>query len=272
MPLSFKALREAFLAELDTPMVTERLFEQIPDIVFCLKNNQGQYIAANTAFAERLGHRSVNSILGKTVADIFPEHLAATYQEQDNDVFEKGMEINDRLELVFKRDGTLGWYLARKIPMTGKNGKIIGLASISRDLLTPGDSNLRYAGIAKVIEKIHHEFAEDLKLDELAKLAQLSKPQLERRMRKVFKLTTSQFIRKTRIEAAALMLTGSDKAIIDIAFDCGYGDQSAFTRQFKATVGMAPGIYRNAYRNAHRNAHRKDQSTKMNPTSGNGPL
>ncbi len=45
-----------------------------------------------------------------------------------------------------------------------------------------------------------------------------------------------------------LMLTESRKAIIDIAFDCGYGDQSAFTRQFKTTVGMAPGAYRGAYR------------------------
>lgn len=250
MPLASKAIREEFLAQLDTPMVTERLFAQIPDIVFCLKNDRGQYISANTAFAERLGLRSVSSIIGKTAADIFPEHLAVTYQAQDDYVLQKGLEINDQLELVFNRDGTLGWYLARKIPLMGKNGKVIGLASISRDLLTPGDADLRFTGLAKVIEKIHHDFADELKPAELAEIAQLSQTQLERRMRKVFKLTTSQFIRKTRIEAAALMLTESDKAIIDIAFDCGYGDQSAFTRQFKATVGMAPGVYRNQYRQA----------------------
>lgn len=250
MPLASKALREEFLAQLDTPMVSERLFAQIPDIVFCLKNDRGQYISANTAFAERLGLRAVSSILGKTAADIFPEQLAVTYQAQDDDVLQKGLEINDRLELVFNRDGTLGWYLARKIPLMGKNGKVIGLASISRDLFTLGDADLRLSGLANVIEKIHHDFADDLKPAELAEIAQLSQTQLERRMRKVFKVTTSQFIRKTRIEAAALMLTGSNKAIIDIAFDCGYGDQSAFTRQFKATVGMAPGVYRNEYRQA----------------------
>jgi len=251
MPLvtsSAKALRKEFIDQLDTSMISERLFADVPDIVFCMKNSNGQYISANTAFAERLGLRSVNSILGKTVTEIFPPHLAATYLGQDELVLKNGKEINDRLELVFNRDGSLGWYLARKIPLTGKDGNTIGLASISRDLLTPGDADLRFTGLAKVIEKIHQDFAEDLKPSDLAHIAQLSQTQLERRMRKVFKLTTSQFIRKTRIETAAHQLTETNKAIIDIAFDCGYGDQSAFTRQFKSTVGMAPGAYRTTYK------------------------
>jgi PAS domain S-box-containing protein len=247
MPLVVKDLRAEFLSQLDTPMVAELLFEQVPDIVFCIKNNQGQYISANPAFAERLGLRSVAEILGKTAADIFPTHLATTYLAQDEQVFQHGREINDRLELVFNRDGSLGWYLARKIPLMGKEGQIIGLASISRDLLTPGDAALRFAGLAKVVDQIQLNYADDLKPAELARLAELSPTQLERRMRKVFKLSTSQFIRKTRIGAAARMLTGNNESIINIALDCGYGDQSAFTRQFKATVGMAPGAYRSAF-------------------------
>ena len=198
----------------------------------------------NPAFAERLGLRSVNEILGKTAADLFPRHMAASYQAQDRTVLQQGRKIADRLELVFNRDGTLGWYLASKMPLADQSGKIIGLASISRDLHTPGDQDLRFAGLAMVVEKIQTEFSEDLRPSELARLADLSVTQLERRMRKVFKLTTSQFIRKTRIEAAVRWLAETDMAIIDIALDCGYGDQSAFTRQFKATVGMTPGACR----------------------------
>lgn len=247
MSLDAKTLREQFLTQLNSPMLTEKLFAHLPDIVFCLKNKQGQYISANSAFAERLGLRSVNSILGKTAADVFPSHLATTYMAQDEYVFEKGHEISDRLELVFNRDGSLGWYLARKIPLQDHSGQIIGLASISRDLMTPGDADLRFTGLAKVIEQIHRDFSETLKPSDLAKTAKLSQTQLDRRMRKVFKLSTAQFIRKTRIEAAAHMLTESSKAIINIALDCGYGDQSAFTRQFKSTVGMTPGTYRSTY-------------------------
>jgi PAS domain S-box-containing protein len=247
-PSSVTRLREEFLAQLAPPLVAERLFAEVPDIVFCIKNKEGLYLSANPAFAERLGLKSVDEILGKTAADLFPAHLSASYHAQDEVVLHQGREISDRLELIYNRDGSVGWYLASKIPLIGKNETVIGLASISRDLLTPGDEDLRFAGLAKVVEHIHSDFSDDLKPSVLAKAAGLSHTQLERRMRKVFKLTTSQFIRKIRIEAAVHMLTESDKPIIDIALDCGYGDQSAFTRQFRSTVGMAPGAYRGTCR------------------------
>ena len=237
-------LREEFLAELATPMVAESLFAAVPDIVFCIKNSEGQYISANMAFVERLGLQSISEILGKRAVDIFPEHLAVTYQRQDEIVLDEAREITDQLELVFNRDRSLGWYLASKIPLFGQGEKVIGLASISRDLLTPGSETLRIAGLANVVKQIQARFAEPLKPAELAEQAGFTNEQLERRMRRVFKLSTSQFIRKTRIDSAVRMLRETDKAIIDIAMDAGYGDQSAFTRQFKATVGMAPGRYR----------------------------
>lgn len=254
MPLAAKDIRAQFLSQLDTPLVAELLFEQVPDIVFCVKDKQGRYISANPAFAERLGVSSVTAILGKTAADIFPSHLAATYLAQDEQVLHQGQEINDRLELVFNRGGSLGWFLACKIPLRGKEGQIIGLASISRDLLTPGDADLRFAGLVKVVGQIQRHYADDLKPAELAELAELSQTQLERRMRKVFKLSTSQFIRKTRIGAAARMLTDTGESITNIALDCGYGDQSAFTRQFRVTVGMAPGAYRSSFGQGHKSS------------------
>jgi len=236
--------RDDFLKALSTPMVAEQLFAEVPDIVFCIKDKDGYYISANPAFALRLGVASVNKILGKTASEIFPPHLAAVYEEQDKNVLLNGEEIKNRLELIFNPRGNEGWYLATKIPLLGKNGEVIGLASISRDLLTPSDTDLRFAGVAQVVASIQRNFSEEMSPTELAKQADLTLAQLDRRMRKVFKVTTSQFIRKTRIENAAHMLAKTNKAIIDIALDCGYGDQSAFTRQFKATVGMAPGGYR----------------------------
>jgi len=240
-------LRDIFLAQLATPLVCEKLFAQIPDIVYCIKNLERRYVSVNRAFSDRLGLKSPRDIIGKTAEELFPKYLADIYREQDELVFSKGQEIIDRVELVSNSTGGIGWYLASKFPLRGRDGEIIGLASISRDLQTPGDQDLEFAGLARVVEKIHAEYADDLKPHELAESIKLSVTQLDRRMRKIFKLTTSQFIRKTRLEAAARLLTSTDMAISGVALECGYGDQSAFTRQFKATVGMTPGTYRDQY-------------------------
>jgi transcriptional regulator GlxA family with amidase domain len=70
-------------------------------------------------------------------------------------------------------------------------------------------------------------------------------------MRRVFQLTTSQFIRKSRIEHAAQLLTTTRRPVAEIALECGYGDQTAFTRQFRATVGLPPAAYREHARRNH---------------------
>lgn len=239
-----KSVRDTFLAQLATPLISEQLFAQVPDIVFCIKNLDHCYISANRAFADRIGLRSEKDIIGKHATDFFPEYLAEIYTQQDLNVFSTQQAFTDKLELINNRSGGIGWYLASKLPLFDKNGTIIGLASISRDLLAPNNEDLKMAGLAKVVDHIQAHFGDDLKPAELAKKVKLSATQLDRKMKKIFKLSASQFIRKTRIEAAAQQLISSKESIANIALDCGYGDQSAFTRQFKATVGMTPGDYR----------------------------
>jgi AraC-like DNA-binding protein len=71
----------------------------------------------------------------------------------------------------------------------------------------------------------------------------MSVAQIERYFDKIFHLTPRQMLLKTRLDAASDLLA-SDLNITDIATRCGYTDHSAFTRQFKATVGVTPSQYR----------------------------
>ena len=238
----------SFLRRIATPQLCERLFAALPDVVFCIKDRQRRYRAANQAFADRRGITSPAAILGRTADDLFPPHLAAAYREQDDQVLLTGKVLLDRLELVTNRDGSLGWYLATKLPLHDTAGRIIGLASISRDLRSPRDEDLEFAGLAKVVAHIHRHLDMPLHPVELARMAQLSAPQLDRRMRRTFRLSTAQFIRKSRIGHAADLLTRSDIPVAEIALCCGYSEQSSFTRQFRTAVGMPPAAYRAATR------------------------
>jgi transcriptional regulator GlxA family with amidase domain len=111
-------------------------------------------------------------------------------------------------------------------------------------LRAPREGDAELAGIAKVAEHVREHLDEPLRAAELAAIAKLTPTQLERRMRRVFQLSTTQFVRKSRIENAARLLRDTRMAIAEVALECGYGDQTALTRQFRSTVGMPPAAYR----------------------------
>jgi PAS domain S-box-containing protein len=118
--------RDGFLRQVASPAFCERLFAQLPDVVFCLKDAQRRYQAANAAFAQRLGLSDPRKLLGRTAEDFFPDALARVYRAQDEHVLRSGAEMTGRLELVTNRDGSLGWYLATKVPLHDAAGRVIG--------------------------------------------------------------------------------------------------------------------------------------------------
>ncbi len=237
------ALDTDFIARIDSPRFCERLFAVLPDVVFCLKDANRRYRAANAAFAERIGLKDARRLIGKLAEDFFSPSLAEAYREQDEQVLAGG-EVTDELELVTNRDGSIGWYLATKVPLHDDTGAIIGIAAVSRDLRAPRAGDAELAGIAKVAEYIREHLDETMRGADLAGIAGLTPTQLDRRMRRVFHLSTAQFIRKARIEHAATLLATTAMPIAEVALECGYGDQTALTRQFRATVGMPPAAYR----------------------------
>ena len=122
-------------------------------------------------------------------------------------------------------------------------GKIVGLAGISRDLQAAEGTHPAYSRLAAVVQHIQENYVQPLNMRQLAQMANMSIAQLERYFHKVFHLTPRQVLLKTRLDAATALLVSNEK-VTDVAALCGYTDHSAFTRQFKATVGITPSEYR----------------------------
>jgi PAS domain S-box-containing protein len=227
-----------------TTETVDRIFRVIPDIVYCVKDVERVYRSVNPAFAERLGLKSEAQVIGRRAEELFPETLAEVYRKQDEAVLQGGGEVVDRLELITNRDGSLGWYLASKFPLTDEAGVVTGLVSISRDLQSPSVGDLKMAGLRKVVDWVHDHLDEEIKVPDLAKIAGMNGSQLERRMKRIFKLSVGQYVRKLRVDRAAVLLRDTDLGITEIALQCGYSEQSSLTRQFKAAVGCPPGEFR----------------------------
>lgn len=228
---------------MDLEMV-DRIFRVIPDIVFCVKDADRVYRAANPAFAHRLGLVSEAQVIGRRAEELFPQELASVYQRQDEEVLIRGREFTDRLELITNRDGSMGWYLASKFLLKDESGRVTGLVSISRDLDTPSVGDLKMAGLRRVVDWVHDHMDEEITVQGLAQIAGMKAAHLERRVKRVFKMSVGQFVRKVRIEQAARLLRDTELGIAEIALRCGYSEQSSLTRQFKSAVGCPPGEFR----------------------------
>ena len=239
---SSNEIREAFLRRLDKPILTEELFDKVQDTTFFVKDHLGRYVCANQTLVDRCG-LTKEEIIGKTVMDVYPEPLGLNYAEQDRQVLKKARSISRELELTLYANGKQGWCLTYKEPMVDSAGKIIGVIGISRDL----DSSTQDGGmesIAKVMDYIREHISEPLKLTDIAKIAGMSVYQLDQRIRALYQMSAGQCITRVRIDTACHLLYTTRKSIASIAQDCGYSDQSAFTRQFKQTTGITPKAYR----------------------------
>jgi len=222
----------------------EDLFDRLPDVVFFAKDRQGRYVKANDTLVARCGKKHKRDVLGRTAEEVFPRGLGAAYTAQDRLVIRTGVPIEDKLELHLYPGGREGWCLTFKAPVRGPGGTTVGLVGISRDLHRPDERHPEYARLARAIDSIHARFDERLRLAALARQVGLSMDRFERLVKQLFHVTPRQLLTKTRVDAASRLLREEGLTIAGIAQACGYNDHSAFTRQFKATVGLTPSAFR----------------------------
>jgi AraC-like DNA-binding protein len=222
----------------------EALFDRVPDVVYFVKDRAARYVVVNQTLVERCGRRHKAELVGRTASEVFPSPLGDRFFEQDRRVIASGVAINQSLELHLYPTRLEGWCLTDKLPLHDVDGRICGVAGISRDLQSPGLEARAFAEVAAALDHVRSNFAAELRVEDLASIADLSIYQLNRRLRAIFGITAFQFITKTRIDAASEMLRKKSGSIAEIANACGYFDQSAFTRVFRRAVGLTPRQYR----------------------------
>ncbi len=220
------------------------LFDRLPDVVFFAKDRDGRYLQVNETLVRRLGLTRREEVLSRTAVDLFPAPLGRRYLDQDLAVIRSGQPLEDLLELHLYPNRSEGWCITAKLPVRDAAGVVTGLVGTSRDVHAPATGGDSLAEVAAVLRRVHEELAQPLKVEELAALAHLSEYQLGRRIKTLFGITPAQLVIKTRIDAARRRLAAGNEPIAGIAVACGYCDQSAFARQFKAVVGLTPAQYR----------------------------
>lgn len=222
------------------------LFDLLVDVIFCMKDSDGVYLAVNRAFVRRTGRSSKRDVVGKRASDLFIPQLAERYEEQDAEVLATGKPLRDQLELIRRENASLGWYLTTKLPLgsVGDNRTLAGVATISRDLATPSDNVDGMESLHRVVALVQDRLGDQLRVADLAAVANCSPASLERRMKKVFGVSATQFVLRTRVDRATRLLTTSAAPLAEIATMVGFYDQADFTRRFARLTNETPAQFR----------------------------
>jgi len=229
-------------------VMVERIFDHVPEIAFFIKDLHGRYAAVNQSLVERCGVTDKKQLLGRDVLQIFPKELAESYSRQDKKVLRTGQPIVDHLELHWYSQRKSGWCLTTKLPIFDQTGAVIGVAGISRDLGAPGHSEFVPPGLAKAMEYLESQYEQPLAPGRLARIAGLHPARFARLVKRIYRLTPNQLILKTRLSAAAKLLTDTKDSVADVACACGFYDHSAFTRAFRSATRMTPTQFRSMLR------------------------
>ena len=98
--------------------------------------------------------------------------------------------------------------------------------------------------VKRLDEILHENFDHLPTLHELANELNLHWAHLSRDFPRYFHCHFGEYIRKIRVEKSLALLRNKNLALTDIAFTCGFADQSHFIRCFKEFNGITPKRFR----------------------------
>ncbi len=222
---------------------TLALMDQLTGTMFCAKDTEGRYVAANQAFVARTGRGSVRDVVGRRAEDLFVPHLAVHYQAQDAEVLATGRPLHRTLELILRPGGVAGWYLTSK-EVVRRDGVVLGLVSVSEDLRRRDADDVVVASLERVAALVASRPAEPVPVADMASAGGCSVSTLERRMRAVYGLSPQQYVLRSRVDRAATLLATSDLPIAEVAHAAGFYDQAVLTRTFGRLTGETPAQFR----------------------------
>jgi AraC family transcriptional regulator len=87
-------------------------------------------------------------------------------------------------------------------------------------------------------------YTRDIRLEELARVAGLSRFHFAREFKRVTGASPHHYLMELRIDRAKELLQGSKLPLIEVGLESGFSHQSHFTRLFRRFTGTTPQSYR----------------------------
>ncbi len=224
------------------------IFDDLPGFIYFVKDIDLRYVAFNQRLLTIFDQNDGSEILGKQDNDFMPPHLASTIGKDDLKVIETGESIVNQVELVPRGNGFVDWSTTTKKPLLDSNGKVCGIVGVTRPFSQGTTSMRKNEELGAALKTIHASFRENLPISELAASVNLSLSTFLRKFKACFNMTPKEYIRHLRVQEACHKIIQTTQSFADISYECGFADQSHFSREFSKIMKEPPSSYRSRFR------------------------
>ena len=108
------------------------LLKHIPENIY-FKDKKSRFVRIGEAFADYMGFKDSNEIIGKTDFDLFDEEHARPAYEDEQKIMNTGEPLQKEEKEIYP-DGSIKWVETTKVPRFDEKGNIVGTFGISRDV------------------------------------------------------------------------------------------------------------------------------------------
>lgn len=196
---------------------------RVQEIKKLLTNAESDKIR-NGAFRLRVSSNDVGFDKVEKIKSLFYSY----YIEMLNFVEENGLD-NDIAANVFNYDS-----IKDKADLSEMNEWLV------KSLFDIADAIAYRSGIYKAINYIKNHYSEQISLNTLAELLEVSEGHLSRMFQKKVGMNFTQYLMKVRMDMAVQLLQNQNLKIYEVAMRVGYPNADQFSRMFKKVMGKSP--------------------------------
>lgn len=106
-------------------------------------------------------------------------------------------------------------------------------------------TDVAQAAVQRVVRYIYSNLAEEITIDDMARMAIFSKFHFSRIFLSVTGISPGRFLSAIRLQSAKRLLISTTLPVTEICYRSGYTSVGTFSSRFAAVVGLSPTEYRN---------------------------
>ncbi len=117
----------------DIYLLLETIIGTSPDLMY-IKDVNSNFLLANSAVAEVMGVGTPDHLIGKNDTDFYGEHVAEKYLKDERHVIKTGKSLLNIEEECYLPNQSVKWLSTSKFPYLNKEGEIVGIIGLGRDI------------------------------------------------------------------------------------------------------------------------------------------